>query len=126
MQENEITSLVINAAIQVHKELGLGLLESAYKSCLDYELRGRGIFIEKEKPMPLVYKDIHLDCGYRLDFLVENKIVVEIKSVETLTDVHIAQTLTYMKLGGFKIGLLINFNVVLLKHGIKRLINGYL
>ena len=122
MLDNEITSAIIHAAIEVHRRLGPGLLESAYKECLYYQLIKDGLNVTKEKPMPLVYDEIHLDCGYRIDLLVENRIVVELKSVESLTDVHLAQTLTYMKLGNYKLGLLINFNVVLLKDGIKRLI----
>ncbi|MDE1192902.1 MAG: GxxExxY protein [Arachidicoccus sp.] len=122
MLDNEITSAIIHAAIEVHKRLGPGLLESAYKECLYYQLIKDGLNVTKEKPIPLVYDEIHLDCGYRIDLLVENRIVVELKSVEALTDVHLAQTLTYMKLGNYKLGLLINFNVVLLKDGIKRLI----
>ena len=124
MTENEIATKIIGAAIKVHNELGPGLLESAYKECLYYELRKQELLIQKEKPMPLIYEDVKLDCGYRIDLLVENKIVIEIKSVDTLNDVHLAQVLTYMKLGNFKLGLLINFNVALLKQGIKRVVNG--
>ena len=124
MSENEISKIIIGCALVVHKQLGPGLLESAYKECLFYKLQQEGLFVEKEKPMPLVFEDIKLECGYRIDLLVENKVVIELKSVESLTDVHLAQTLTYMKLGGYKLGLLINFNVALLKQGIKRVING--
>lgn len=113
-------------AIEVHKALGPGLLESAYKECLFYKIQQEGLKVQKEKAMPLVFENVHLECGYRMDLLVENKLVIEIKSVESLNDVHLAQTLTYMKLGNFKLGLLINFNVVLLKHGLKRVINGSL
>jgi GxxExxY protein len=113
-------------SLDVHKALGPGLLESAYKECLAFKLQQAGLFIEKEKPMPLVFEEVKLECGYRIDILVENKVVIEIKSVESLNDVHLAQTLTYMKLGGYKLGLLINFNVLLLKNGIKRVINGVL
>jgi len=123
MIDNEITSAIIHSAIEVHRRLGPGLLESAYKECLFYQLQKDGLYVMKELPMPLVYDTVYLDCGYRIDLLIENKIVVELKSVEALTDVHIAQTLTYMKLGNYKLGLLINFNVTLLKTGIKRLIN---
>lgn len=126
MSENEISNIIIGCGLEVHKQLGPGLLESAYKECLYYKLRQNGLFVEKEKPMPLVFESVKLECGYRIDLLVENKVVVELKSVESLTDVHLAQTLTYMKLGGYKLGLLINFNVVLLKQGIKRVINGNL
>lgn len=123
MTENELSNIVIGIAIDVHRTLGPGLLENAYKECLFYKLRKEGLLVEKEKVMPLVYEDIKLDCGYRIDLLVENKLVLELKSVEDLNDVHFAQTLTYLKLGKFKLGLLINFNVDLLKHGIKRVVN---
>lgn len=126
MNENQIAKTVIGCAISVHNTLGPGLLESAYKECLFYALSEKGLFVEKEKTMPLVYEKVHLNCGYRMDLLVENKLVIEIKSVETLNDIHLAQTLTYLKLGNFKLGLLINFNNTLLKHGIKRIINGAL
>jgi GxxExxY protein len=124
--ENQIANLIIGCAIDVHKVLGPGLLESAYQECLYYKLQKEGLAVEKEKPMPLVFEGIRLECGYRVDLLVEQMVVIELKSVEMLTDVHLAQTLTYMKLGNYKLGLLINFNVVLLKHGIKRVINGNL
>lgn len=124
MTENEIANKVIGLAIEVHSALGPGLLESAYQECLHYKIGKAGLKVEKEKPMPLVFEDVKLECGYRIDLLVENKLVVEIKSVEALNDVHLAQTLTYMKLGNYKLGLLINFNVALLKNGIKRVVNG--
>lgn len=126
MTENDLTNKIIGCAIEVHKTLGPGLLESAYKECLFYKLNQEGFYVEKEKPMPLVFEDVKLECGYRIDLLVEHKIVIEIKSVEALNEVHLAQTLTYIKLGNYKLGLLINFNVALLKHGIKRVINGTL
>jgi GxxExxY protein len=107
----------------VHQNLGPGLLESAYKECLFYKLKKDGFLVEKEKPMPLIYEEVKLDCGYRIDILVESKVVIEIKSVEALNDVHLAQTLTYMKLGGYKLGLIINFNVSMLKDGIRRVIH---
>ncbi len=124
MIENEITDKVIGCALEVHKTLGPGLLESAYKECLFYKLTKSGLYVYKEKPIPVVFDEVKLDCGYRVDLLVENKVVVEIKSVDALHDVHLAQVLTYLKLGDYKLGLLINFNVVLLKQGIKRIING--
>ncbi|WP_373693820.1 GxxExxY protein [Aequorivita flava] len=114
----------IGCALEVHKALGPGLLESAYQECLFYKLKLKGINVEKQKPMLLIFEDVKLEIGYRIDLLVENKVIIEIKSVESLKDVHLAQTLTYMRLGGFKLGLLINFNVSLLKQGIKRVING--
>ena len=126
MIENEISGNIIGAAIEVHRVLGPGLLESAYKECLFYKLFQSGLYIEKEKPMPLVFEDVKLECGYRIDLLVEHKVVIEVKSVEALNDIHLAQTLTYMKLGNYKLGLLINFNTLKLKDGIKRVINGTL
>ena len=126
MKENELTSQIIGHAMSVHSTLGPGLLESAYKACLLHKLTKSGFFVECERPIPLIYDDLKLDCGYRLDLLIERKIVIEIKSVEALNEVHLAQTLTYMKLGDYKLGLLINFNVVKLKDGIRRLINGSL
>jgi GxxExxY protein len=122
---NDLTSLVIESAIKIHKELGPGLLESAYKECLAYELNKNGLFVEKEKPIPLIYEEVKLECGYRLDLLINNELILEIKSVESVADIHVAQVLTYMKLLNKKFGLLINFNVPLLKNGIKRLINKY-
>lgn len=126
MTENEIANKIIGLAIEVHKVLGPGLLESAHKECLYYKLIQSGLRVEKEKPMPLIFEEVKLECGYRIDLLVENKLVIEIKSVDALNDIHLAQTLTYQKLGNYKLGLLINFNVVLLKNGIKRVINGTL
>lgn len=126
MNENDLTKQIIGAAIEVHKSLGPGLLESAYKECLFYKLKQANLAVVKEKAIPLIFEEVKLECGYRIDLLVENKVVIEIKSVEALHDVHLAQTLTYMKLGNYKLGLLINFNVSLLKQGIKRLINGSL
>lgn len=123
MTENELAKLVIGCAIDVHRKLGPGLLESAYQACLFYELVKHDLIVEKEKPLPLVYDDIKLDCGYRLDLLIEKKLIVEIKSVDALNDIHLAQVLTYLKLSGCKLGLLINFNSVLLKDGIKRIVN---
>jgi len=123
MVENKLTEKIIGCAIEVHKILGPGLLESAYQECLYYELKNAGLKVEKEKPMPIVYKDIKLDHGYRIDLLVENKVVVELKTVEAFTDVHLAQVLTYLKLGNYKLGLLINFHVTKLINGLKRVIN---
>jgi len=120
MKDNEITGLIIGKAIEVHKSLGPGLLESAYQECLYFELKNLGLNVIKEKPLPIVYKQVRLDYGYRIDLLVENRIVIELKTVERFTEVHTAQILTYMKLGKFPLGLLINFHVKLLKNGIKR------
>jgi len=118
---NKITGQIIGGAIEVHRHLGPGLLESAYEACLAYELGQRGLGVERQKPLPIVYKDIKLDQGYRIDLLIENKVIVELKVVEALTNVHEAQLLSYLKFSGCSIGLLINFNVALLKDGIKRL-----
>ncbi len=123
MTENQLSSIVIGCAIKVHSALGPGLLESAYQGCLFYELRRAGLAVEKQKPLPLVYESVKLECGYRVDLLVEGKLIIEIKSVEALTDVHFAQVLTYLKLSDCKLALLINFNVVQLKQGIKRVVN---
>lgn len=124
MTENELATEVIGCAIAVHRELGPGLLENAYQQCLAHELRKHRLDVEVEKAMPLVYNDVEMDCGYRVDLLVENKLVIELKAVEKLTDVHLAQTLTYLKLSEIKLGLLMNFNVSVLKNGIKRVVNG--
>ncbi len=126
MTENELSNIIIGLAIEVHSALGPGLLESAYKECLYYKISKSGLWVEKEKPMPLFFEEVKMDCGYRIDLLVENKLVIEIKSVEALNDIHLAQALTYLKVGNFKLGLLMNFNVVKLKDGIKRVINGTL
>jgi GxxExxY protein len=119
----ELTELIIGRAINVHRRLGPGLLESAYRHCLCYDLVQHGLVVEMEKPMPIVYDEIQLDHGYRMDLLVDNRVVVEIKTVEEFSDVHKAQVLTYLRLGQFKIGLLLNFHTALLKDGIKRIIN---
>lgn len=123
MTENEISEKIIGCAIQVHKSLGPGLLESSYMECLYYELVNLGLKVEKQKPLPLIYKEVKLDVGYRIDLLVENKVIVELKSVDALNDVYIAQVLTYLKLSNCKLGLLMNFNVVRLVDGLKRLVN---
>ncbi len=124
MSENDIANKVIGLAIEIHKALGPGLLESVYQECLYYKLIKAGFSVAKQKSMPLIFEDVKMECGYRLDLLVENKLVIEIKNIEAINDIHIAQVLTYLRLGGYKLGLLINFNVVLLKNGIKRLVNG--
>lgn len=125
MEINQITEIVIGKAIQVHRNLGPGLLESAYTECLYYELIEAGLNVEKEKAMPLVYQKVKLECGYRVDLFVENQIIVELKAVEFLNDVHLAQTLTYLKIANRQTGLLINFNVSKLTDGIKRVYNKY-
>ena len=123
MTENEIATIVIGCAIEVHRHLGPGLLESAYQECLLYELKNKGLKVESEVPMPIIYKELSINHGYRMDILVEDKLVVELKTVECFTDVHLAQTLTYLRLGKYKLGLLINFKVTSLKQGIRRVIN---
>jgi len=120
---NEVSEAVIGSAIEVHRHLGPGLLESAYEKCLCRELGIRGIPFERQRPLPVKYKGIRLDCGYRLDLVVADTLVVEVKTVDGLLPVHEAQLLTYLRLGGWKIGLLINFNVPLLKKGIKRMVH---
>lgn len=126
MTENEISKIVFDCGIKVHKALGPGLLESAYEECIFFELVKTGVSVEKQKGLPLIYKDVKLDIGYRTDLIIENKLIVEIKAVEALNDIHLAQVLTYLKLSGCKLGLLINFNNVLFKDGVKRIINGTL
>jgi GxxExxY protein len=123
MTENEISKIILDASFKVHKSLGPGLLESAYEECLFYELNKTNLLVEKQKAVPLIYEEVKLECGYRLDILVEKKVIIEIKAVEALNDVHLAQILTYLKLTDCKLGLLINFNVLLLKNGIKRVVN---
>lgn len=123
MTENEIGKIIVDRALRVHQALGPGLLESTYEACLKYELSQAGLIVESQKVLPVVYQEVKLDCGYRIDLLVENKIVIEIKSVEALNDIHLAQILTYLKLSGCKLGYLINFNVKLIKDGIKRVVN---
>jgi GxxExxY protein len=120
---NELTEKVIGAAIEVHRLLGPGLLESAYEGCLAHQLSLDNISFERQVPLPIIYKSLQLDCGYRLDFLVEKTVVLELKAVDSLQPIHEAQLLTYLKLGGWPIGLLINFNVPVLKKGIKRMVH---
>ncbi|WPO91361.1 GxxExxY protein [Chryseobacterium viscerum] len=126
ISENDISKIVYEAGYIVHKSLGPGLLESAYEECLFYELNKHDILVERQKPMPLVYDEIKMDVGYRLDFLIERKFVLEIKSVESLHDIHLAQILTYLRLSNCKLGMLINFNTLQFKNGVKRVINGAL
>ncbi|MEN2414571.1 GxxExxY protein [Flavobacterium mesophilum] len=121
--ENDLAKILIGLAIDVHKALGPGLLENTYKECLFHKIEKSGINVQKEKALPVIFEEIKLDCGYRVDLLIENKLIIEIKSVETLNTIHLAQTLTYLKLGNYKLGLLINFNEILLKNGIRRVIN---
>lgn len=123
MNENELSYKIIGAAMELHKNLGPGLLESVYEAALAYDLRELGMEVKTQVPMPLVYKEVKQDVGYRIDIMVENKVIIEIKSVENLAPVHFAQTLTYLKLSGKKLALLINFNTKLLKDGIHRIVN---
>ncbi len=123
MTENEIAKIIVDCALKVHKTLGPGLLESTYEACLAYEIRKAGLTVEAQKSLPVIYNEVKLECGYRIDLLVENKVIVENKSVEALNDVHLAQILTYLKLSQNKLGFLINFNVKLLKDGIRRVVN---
>ena len=126
MNENELAKIVFELGLKVHKNLVPGLLESSYEECLYYEINKLGIKVEKQKALPLIYEEVKLDIGYRIDLIVENKLIIEIKSVEALLDIHMAQILTYIKLSNCKLGLLINFNSVLFKNGVKRVINGQL
>jgi len=129
MQEKDrldsITRRIIGAAIEVHRRLGPGLLESAYEACLAYELRQMGLKVEQQKPLPVVYKDVKLDCGYRLDLVVDDSVVVELKAIDQLAPIHDAQLLSYLRLSGLKVGLLLNFHVRVLKNGMKRLVNDF-
>lgn len=124
MDLNTLTEKVIGVAFTVHTMYGPGLLESAYEAVLAYELRQEGFFIEQQKALPLVHREVKLEAGYRVDIMVERKLILELKSVEALNDVHLAQVLTYLKLSGCRLGLLMNFNVASLKNGIRRVING--
>ncbi|MDP4686190.1 MAG: GxxExxY protein [Salibacteraceae bacterium] len=124
MNEDELSYQIIGAAIKVHRKLGPGLLEKIYQDWLEYELQKLDLVVEKEKKMSVVYDELSFDSGYRIDLLINKKVVVELKSVEQVTDLHFAQTLTYLKLGKFKLGLIINFNVEILKHGVTRVVNG--
>lgn len=126
MTENELSKIVFKSALKVHKVLGPGLLESAYEECLFYELKKSNLKVEKQKALPLIYEEVKLDVVYRIDMIIENKFIIEVKSVEALTDVHLAQLLTYLRLSDCRLGLLINFNVKLLKEGVRRVINGVL
>jgi GxxExxY protein len=122
MELNQLSGAIIDASLRVHRALGPGLLESAYEECLTYELLRSGYFVERQKPLPLIYETIKMEIGYRVDLLVEHRIIVEIKAVESINDIHRAQLLTYLKLSGCKLGLLLNFNVALLKEGIQRMV----
>jgi len=124
-QLNALTEQIIGAAMEVHRVIGPGLLESAYEACLAFELRERGFLVEQQKPLPVTYKQVKLDCGYRLDMLVNNSVIVEIKAVEKLTSVHEAQLLSYLRLMDRQVGPLLNFHCTMLKHGIRRMVNEF-
>jgi len=123
MNENELSNIIIGEAIAVHQVLGPGLLESVYEECLVHRLIKRGVNVERQKPIPLIFEEVRMECGFRCDILVDRKVIVEVKAVEGINDVHLAQVLTYLKLTDTKLGLLMNFNVVRLKDGIKRVVN---
>ncbi|MDF2156252.1 GxxExxY protein [Algoriphagus sp. CAU 1675] len=123
MTENEISSIIIGSAIEVHKELGPGLLESSYEVCLAYELRSRGLEVETQVGLPVVFKEVKLEAGYRIDILVEKKVIIEVKAVDEFSPIHLAQILTYLKLSNLKLGLLLNFNVSRMAEGLKRVVN---
>ncbi len=123
MTENQIGDVIVRSGLEVHRQLGPGLLESTYEACLRYELMMAGLTVDSQKPLPVVYKGVRLELGYRIDLYVEGKVIVEIKAVDALNDVHLAQVLTYLKLSGCKLGYLMNFNVGLLKDGIRRVVN---
>lgn len=123
MTENELSHLVVGCAMRVHSALGPGLLESAYEACLQYELIKSGLLVEAQKPLPLVYESVKLECGYRVDLLVEGKLIIEVKAVEALAEIHFAQVLTYLRLSNLRLALLLNFNVVHMKDGIRRIVN---
>ena len=123
LHENDLVPLIIGEAIYVHRKLGPGLFENTYKKCLNSRLKKAGLFVEMEKAIPLIFDDEKLDCGYRADFVINEKIILEIKSVDYLTATHVAQMLTYLRFGNKKLGLLINFNVLLLKDGLRRIVN---
>jgi GxxExxY protein len=123
MTENQIRDKIVRAAIQVHRNTGPGLLESTYQACLEYELRKSGLFTEKEVALPVVYEDVKLECGYRIDLWIDRQVIIEIKSVDALNDIHMAQILTYLKLSDNQLGYLLNFNVSLMKDGIRRVVN---
>ncbi len=123
MTENELSHLVVGCAMRVHSALGPGLLESAYEACLQFELTKSGLKVEAQKPLPLVYESVQLECGYRVDLLVEGKLIIEVKSIEALAEIHFAQVLTYLRLSDLRLALLLNFNVVHMKDGIRRIVN---
>jgi len=125
VSEEEIITIIIEEAIYIHREIGPGMLEKVYKTCLAYRLRKRGLFVETEKPIPVLFEEVDMDCGYRADMVVEGKVVVDTKTIEAIGDLEIAQVLTYLKFLSLRFGLILNFKVRLMKYGIKRVIRGY-
>jgi GxxExxY protein len=123
MSENEISKIIVEEAIYIHKSIGPGMLESAYVHCLSYRLIKRGLHVIKEVPVPLIFEEVKLECGYRADLLIEGKVIIEVKSIEAIGPIHIAQTLTYLRFLNLRLGLVLNFNSVLMKDGIKRVVN---
>jgi GxxExxY protein len=123
MTENELSRVVVGCAMKVHSALGPGLLESAYEACLQYELMKSGLHAEAQKPLPLVYQSVKLECGYRVDLLVDHKLIIEVKAIESLAEIHFAQVLTYLRLSNLRLALLLNFNVLHMKEGIRRVVN---
>ncbi len=125
MTEEEIISIILDEAFYIHKSVGPGLLEKVYRTCLCYRLRKRGLFVEEEKPVPVVFEEVKMDCGYRSDIVVEGKVIVDTKNVEAIADIHVAQLLTYLRFLDLRYGLILNFRTVLMKNGIKRVLRGY-
>ena len=123
LTENQLSKIIFDCALKVHRALGPGLLESSYEECMFYELGKSGLLVAKQKPLPLIYKEVKLEVGYRIDLIVEKKVIIEIKSVDALNDIHLAQVLTYLKLSNCRLGMLINFNVTMIKNGIRRVVN---
>lgn len=125
MDEEKIITLILNEAFHIHKTIGPGMLENVYKTCLAYRLRQNGLFVETEKPVPVVFEEIKMECGYRADLVVERKIIVDTKNIDAIADIHVAQLLTYLRFLNLRHGLILNFKTVLLKNGIKRVLNGF-
>jgi len=125
MGEEDLIKIILDEAFHIHKTIGPGMLENVYQTCLAYRLRQRGLFVETEKPIPVVFEEIKMECGYRADLVVERKIIVDTKNIETIADIHVAQLLTYLRFLDLRHGLILNFRTVLLKNGIKRVLNGY-
>jgi GxxExxY protein len=125
MDEEEIIRIILGEATYIHKDVGAGLLEAVYKNCLAYRLKKRGLLVEVEVPIPVEFEEVRMNCGYRADIIVEKKIIIEVKSIAAIADIEVAQTLTYLRFAKLRYGLILNFNTVLMKHGIKRVLRGY-